>query len=197
MKTLIGITGKKGVGKSTLSAMLKEEIPGAEVIAFADALKQDVADMVAASILVVPPIGRDWLDAHKGTVFGPLCQGIGSLMREVVSQDYWVDVLADEIEGLDAVIIPDVRYENEAAYIHKHGGLLVAIEGPSRWVGDQRDTQHPSESNVDKVRQLADVVIHNSADLAMLGKMAKYVVSCAAHNENCAAKQWVATGTLP
>jgi energy-coupling factor transporter ATP-binding protein EcfA2 len=175
-KALIGITGTKGSGKSTLAAMLRDEIPNAEIVALADALKDDVADLVAGIQYIVPPIGREWLEAHKGTVYGPLLQGFGSLFREAVSPDYWVeqvaaywlDVVDNNIGGVDALIVPDVRYENEARWITSQGGLLIAVQGPSRWEGDERDTAHPSETGVDTVRQLADIVVFNDDGLDAL-----------------------------
>ncbi len=180
-KTLIGITGRKGVGKSTLASMLRDEISGAEIVAFADALKDDVAAMIADIPMIVPPIGRAWLDAHKGTVFGPLCQGYGSLMREAIHPDYWVDVLARETEDLDAVIIPDVRYANEAHWVKVQGGLLVAIDGPSRWEGDQRDTSHPSETGVDATSAIAHIVIHNTGNLELLRSGAYFAIDSLNH----------------
>lgn len=164
MKTLIGIIGRKGVGKSTLAEMLKQEIEGAEIIAFADALRGEVHAMLNHPLFSERPVSREWLEERKGSVWGPILQGYGEFCRQWYGPSYWIDVLANDIEDFDAVIVPDVRHVNEAEFIKSQGGLLVAIDGPSRWVGDQRDQQHPSEANVDKIRQMADVVVFNMED---------------------------------
>lgn len=197
MKTLIGITGLKGTGKSTLAEMLKQEIEGAEIVAFADALRDEVNTMLnlvdaeaedhpCGTVFMIEDgndlVSRQWLEDRKGTVFGPLLQGHGSFRREWNGPDYWVRRLAEYIEHRQwPVIIPDVRYENEAEFIKSQGGLLVAIYGPSRWADDQRDQQHPSEANVDKVRQMADIVFGNDGDMKMLRGHARVIANIAKH----------------
>jgi energy-coupling factor transporter ATP-binding protein EcfA2 len=133
MTKLIGITGVKGSGKSTLASMLVELIPDAEVVAFADALRDDANALLQHFVDTIPkssPYGhlvrREWLEERKGTIYGPILQGLGEFARQWYGEDHWVKEL-DEFYthplGV-AVIIPDVRYPNEAQYIHSKGGLL-------------------------------------------------------------------------
>ncbi len=179
--TIIGITARKGVGKSTLATMLAEQIYGAQIVGFADALKDDVALLVARETSIRADNVRPWLDARKATVFGPLLQGWGELMREWHGREYWIEQVADYIEFDQpaAVIVPDVRYENEVAWIKAEGGLLVAIEGPCRWAGDTRDDSHPSETGVEACAKLADITIFNNADLEYLRQRAEGIARVA------------------
>lgn len=45
MRLLIGITGHKGAGKNTVARMLRERVPGAVEIAFADPMKDFAAQV--------------------------------------------------------------------------------------------------------------------------------------------------------
>lgn len=185
MPRIIGLTAQKGVGKSTLANMLVEEIPGAEIIAFADQLKDDVFDLLVNAVREQSPQARsipsrEWLEERKSSVFGPLCQGYGEFARQYWGDDYWIKVVADYTSQFldeDTFIIPDVRYLNEVEWIKSQGGLLVSIVGPLRWEGDQRDADHPSEANVPACQKRADVVVSNIHDLDYLRQQAKAVAN--------------------
>lgn len=174
MTSLIGLTARKGVGKSTLAALLRERIPGSEIIAFADALRDEVDAAIQRSGSYTP---RSWLEEHKATVYGPLLQGWGEFKRLRYGEDYWIARLDDEARGAwGPVIIPDVRYLNEVAYIKGQSGLLVAIHGPSRWTDDARSETHPSEAEVEACQARADIAVHNDGSLEDLGLWADFIV---------------------
>jgi hypothetical protein len=83
---------------------------------------------------------RDWdsgmvsTQPERSMQYRQLLQSVGEAMR-AVDQDYFVHALAEELttrfaESGDvrhAVIIPDVRYLNEAAFVHLVGGILVYL----------------------------------------------------------------------
>ena len=56
-----------------------------------------------------------------------LMQAIGTLVRDEVDKDYWVNSLSKRYE--DNVIIDDVRQPNEIAYV-RNKGVLVHIDNP-------------------------------------------------------------------
>lgn len=165
---LVGITGRFGVGKNTVADILARLLH-AQVVAFADQLKEDVT---AACIDAVPdivdyPTMRAWLDERKGTVFGPLLQGYGEFWRQWMGQDYWIKSLEDSLP--DRAIVADVRYVNEAEWIKARGGTLLWIAG-ANWRMDEedRDPNHPSEAGVEACARLADFVIRNTRTLEHL-----------------------------
>jgi hypothetical protein len=159
MTFYVGLVGTKGVGKSTLAGYLKDELPDAAIIAFADALRADVVAMLGDVYDGIPLL--PWLEERKATIFGPILQGVGEFGRQSFGDDYWIKRLADAAHCQDVVIVPDVRYVNEAEWIKAQGGLLVSVVGPPRWEGDQRDPSHPSEAAVPDCQRLADVQARN------------------------------------
>ncbi len=178
MTTIIGITARKGVGKSTLATMLKDIIADSEIVAFADGLKDDVADMLTA--FASKNVSRKWLEDHKADIFGPLCQGYGEFARQWYGPTYWIDAVADYIQPCEdddtVYIIPDVRHINEAEWIKSQGGLLVSVYGPSRWEGDTRSENHASERYVEACQAIADIQVPNTGTLEDLEGWARVVV---------------------
>lgn len=89
--------------------------------------------------------------------------------RQLVSETLWLDVLERKVRALlDAgknVVISDVRFDNEAALIHKMGGVVVNIVRP-----DQKEiggSGHKSESGVKP--ELFDAIVLNTGTPEALG----------------------------
>ena len=83
----------------------------------------------------------------------PLLQRLGSKMRETDEQ-YWIKRAFAKIQPTTNIaIITDVRYKNEAEYVHSEGGYLVDITrlnlDGSRYIADDRPANHPSEIDLD------------------------------------------------
>jgi energy-coupling factor transporter ATP-binding protein EcfA2 len=157
---LIGLIGVKGVGKSTVAEMLVELIPIDDITAWADALKEEVADFVEMMDWTAPNArpSRDEMERLKGQVYGPLCQGWGAY-RRLQDPDYWIK--AWDRRAPSRVVVPDTRHHNEADYIHTNGGILIGITGPSRWEGDTRSSAHESERHIEALLDKADHHLFN------------------------------------
>lgn len=170
----IGITGRYGSGKSTLAAILREMVPGSEVVAFADALKCDVLQTVNRALGT--DYTREDLERDKATVWGPILQGWGELCRRTYGEDYWIDRLADVLPR--RAIIADVRYENEAAFVKcQPTGLIVFVDGPNRRGHDARSATHPSEAKAGE--PWGDVVVTNTSTLQFLRDQARCIARMA------------------
>lgn len=55
---------------------------------------------------------------------------LGEGCRKVLDGDIWVDAALRGVKPSDNVVIPDVRYENEAEAIQTAGGKLIRIDRP-------------------------------------------------------------------
>ena len=83
---------------------------------------------------------------------------LGVSMRELNS-GYWIEALHARIveSGAKVVLIPDVRFENEARWIAMQGGLLYRVDrtirtddgGAAMYVANDRPARHPSETDCD------------------------------------------------
>lgn len=153
---LIGIAGQARSGKDTLAGYLLFNLIGWTHSSFADPLK---------AMLTV--IGVDCSDDAKAVVddvFGVtprhMMQTLGTEWgRHMINGDIWVKVFA-RLNAGKCVIVPDVRFENEAALVREHG-VLIHLVGRGGIEGN-----HVSENAI--AFKEGDIVIDNSRDLDWL-----------------------------
>lgn len=139
---LIGITGKAGVGKSTVATYLHTKYPCTYTISFADALKESAAKLYGIPVeyfydpdykeVVIPYWGKS--PRHMAQEFGT------EIIREYLGKDFWIQRVAAVLDNAipdgavydedDTVVIPDVRFQNEADFIIRNGGILIEIRRP-------------------------------------------------------------------
>lgn len=171
---VIGLSGYARAGKDTAAAALVER-HGFTRTAFADALR-DMLYALNPSI----PIATDkeidvpyhaplqdlvdsfgWEGAKSEPHVRKLLQRLGTEAgRAVLGQDIWVDTLFRSPPA--RLVIPDVRFPNEAEAIKAHGGVVIRVDRP----GCQPVNGHPSETALDDFN--FDSVVHNSADIGHL-----------------------------
>ncbi len=165
-KLLLGISGKMGSGKSTISHMLKAGFEmgdeKVEIISFSKPLYK-------AQDLLYKEFGL----ALQGDKDRDLLISIGQWGRDI-DPDFWVEQMAKCIVESDAdiIICDDVRFRNEAAFFNKLG-FLVRIEGEQR--GDNVDTSKSNsitETALDKYK-FDHVVSNLLAPDAMCKKIAE------------------------
>jgi hypothetical protein len=158
---LIGITGRAGAGKSTLADAIVGEV-GGDVMAFADTLrdvveaafgeryetqesKAELDEFWARRIgHIVHATGHPMLGDHPLTG-RRILQFVGTEMfRNLVHPDFWLHAMERRLmrNPTALVVIPDVRFDNEAAFVRRRGGHVVHI---SR--ADQRSTAHEGHAS--------------------------------------------------
>ena len=168
---IIGLSGKIYSGKDYIA----QYIEGAFFISFADMLKSELA-----TILNIP---CEYLyDRVRKEEYRHDMQNHGTRMREI-DKNYWIDKLFTILDILNfknnfkIVVIPDVRYKNEADAIRKRGGTIVRIEAPLR--SFQYASSHPSETDLDEYPH--DIVINNDygvlADEEEIRKIIKKILA--------------------
>lgn len=145
-KLVIGITGKKRSGKDEVCEELLRlfalEGTKAERIGFADAVKEQVSRATGCSI--------EFMEDRK-TLFRPLYQWWGTdYKRNLVGQDYWINIVKRKIQlsNADVIIIPDVRFANEAQFVLDCRGVNISV---SRSQQETSYDFHVSESGVDNL----------------------------------------------
>lgn len=142
-KKIIGLAGRKQVGKSTAAAVL--EGLDFELCSFAKTLK------LMARILMgdcgLTEAQKQHAERHKedilpliGVSYRHLLQTLGTDWgRNQINENLWLLAAAHDSGPWDKVVFDDVRFESEAAWIRAQGGLIVHIERP---------LQHPEDLHV-------------------------------------------------
>lgn len=154
---LIGIAGPARAGKDTLCSYMLDNLDGIWLrLSFADPLKE-----------MLRAIGVDCSDDAKAVVsddYGVtprhMMQTLGTEWgRNLIDGDIWVKAFA-RLNAGKCVIVPDVRFENEAELVREHG-VLIHLVGRGGIEGN-----HVSENAIEF--KPGDIVIDNSRDLAWL-----------------------------
>lgn len=155
-QVIVGITGRAGAGKDTASEGLRRL--GFRTMRFSDALKDGLAAMLGV------PRSRieDWPGKEEvlpGVGYTPryLMQTLGTEWgRDTIHPDLWVRITMARAAGIPRVVIPDVRFDNEAQAIVDRGGLVIRV-----WRnGTEPGPAHASEAGVSE-RLVSSTVLNN------------------------------------
>lgn len=186
---IIGLTGRARAGKDTVAQIIEGEFAAAPGFAgsnrplrfvrqgFADALKVSAARALGFDGTAAECVA--WCNRLKvdGTVYAyvdrtddhPLeltgreyLQRYGTeAHRDVFGSDFWLDaVLPKRRDDCDLLVIPDVRFPNEARRVRERGGAVWRITRP----GHNPDVaDHASEEPLPA--DLVDLTIWNNGTL--------------------------------
>lgn len=120
---LIGLTGKARSGKDTAAQIIANLAAPAVVqrLGFADAVKRELAVAMGCNV--------QFIEENKARL-RPLLQGWGTeFRRNFFGQDYWINKWQDGVTGeANLIIVPDVRFANEANHILNMGGVVWRIK---------------------------------------------------------------------
>ena len=147
--SLIGICGAAGCGKDTLANHISE-CTGIPIHRMADPLKRGLEAMFGWEPEIwddrylkeedIPGLGRSprYLAQTIGTEWG----------RDLVHPDIWVMLANKELFEEGSLIIPDVRFANEAQWINNHANsALIEIIRPDQEA--IKESSHSSENGID------------------------------------------------
>lgn len=156
---LIGITGKKNAGKDTIADHLVSQ-HGFIKHSFAAPLKDACRTLfLLTDEQLTDPIQKEEMDARWKITPRRLFQIVGTdMMRTAFGDDFWIRHIDHWIleERPERLVVPDVRFPNEAAWIKKNGGVLIRVRSfPSATTDDN----HASETMSDEI--IADIEIQN------------------------------------
>ena len=140
---LIGLTGKKRAGKDTACEMLSTIASpvASQRIGFADAVYEDLSKMLRLPIFIIKENKEN---------FRLMLQGYATdYRRKMCGYNYWIERWQKTFNtihpDIQLVIVPDVRFVNEADYIRKAGGVIWRIKRPLSEID-----MHLSENELDE-----------------------------------------------
>jgi len=176
---LIGISGKIGSGKSTLTNLLIDYFKmyniDCEEKSFASKLKE-ITKIITGYGGYTQEEKNIYLDEYNFTV-GEALQKIGTSLRNDFHKNIWVITTLQSFCCDKIFIISDVRYCNEADLIREKGGILIRLEGDPAEVrkNSKRDLNHTSETDLDDYPNF-DFIFDNSGFKYELSNFAKTFV---------------------
>lgn len=157
---LIGLSGKIGVGKSTLARELCSRVENGVRLSFAAALKQEAVRKYGYD-----PLLNDTAAGKNEVVFHPDLPGGFAQVREILigigqarrSEDpeYWCKRLASaldalELAGIRMAVVDDIRFPNEVATLRLRDAFMVRVEPYEGWFSD-KFAEDSSETALDNV----------------------------------------------
>ena len=190
-KNIIGISGKIGSGKDTFGELLAAQLDGrVERYALADKLRLITEIVSGIRMTTTHEVGkpfcneiRNYTQDQKNIIIkqfdktiGETLQLVGTeLFRNNYDNDIWVkslfnEELYDKLDNGKIIIIPDVRFVNEADYILKEGGYLIRLQGDPMDVRENslRDLNHISETNLDDYTKFDKIIYNDKRDINIL-----------------------------
>ncbi len=179
---VIGITGKAQSGKDTMveEYLKRPDHPLAQRFAFADGVKH------SAAAVFKEPIGKFYehkeeISEQWGISYREMLQKLGTdFARDMIATDFWVKWLDAKLKGLpsaiELVFIPDVRFDNEAEWIHSQGGAVIECLRHEGGLLTESEEQHSSEAGISE--ELVDHRILNQDTIETLGwKLEKFLIT--------------------
>lgn len=174
---IVAVTGKAGAGKDTVAEWARRHC-GARVMAFADPIKLAISAMLGVDV-------SQWNDrAWKETPLPDLgvsprvlAQTLGTEWGRKHHPDFWVLALQRRLRLLPnwahLVVIPDARFENEAAWVRSRGGFVVHLDRPGA-DGKVGVENHASEKGI--LLRGQDKFISNEGSIDDLHDKCAYVL---------------------
>lgn len=173
-RALIGFTGPARSGKDTAAAFVLAEFGGYKY-SFADPLRA----MLKAG-LNIDMSEPYWIERKETPIpaFGnksprQMLQWLGTEWgRQLIDEDLWLTLASGYLLQMGAgMVVADVRFENEAAWIRRNGGLLVHMQRAAA----APVHAHASEAGVE-FDVLRDAMIVNDGTLESLQASVRGVV---------------------
>lgn len=176
---LIGICGRKRSGKDSISDMFINEF-GFVKRSFAGPLKEACRIIFGFSDEQVNGNLKEKIDETWGMTPRYILQAVGTdLFRNQIDKNIWIKSMECFLRNNPDknVIVPDIRFANEADFIRScpgRQGILIKVERPS--LGVNKDT-HPSETEMENYNNFDFLIVNNQSLAYLQGTLFTKLVS--------------------
>lgn len=159
---IIGLSGYARSGKDSVAELLVLNY-GFKRVAFADGIRQALVALnpLIGSLRLNDIVGEHGWEVAKSTdEVRRLLQVMGTEVgRKLIHEDVWVWRLFNQINEDDRIVIPDVRFPNEANMIKSRDGQVWRINRPSHHAVNDHISEHAMDT------YMVDRAIFNSGTL--------------------------------
>jgi hypothetical protein len=150
----VGFAGRARSGKDTAAALMS--LYGYSRFAFGDKVRDALLNLnplvlgeKGTTVLLSTLLESYSWEQLKETPFQPhlrtLAQRMGTEVGRAIDTDIWVNQVKESIPpDVTRIVIPDVRFQNEADFIHSNGGAVICLSRPTS--EESFGTEHASES---------------------------------------------------
>ena len=130
-KTIIALTGAKGVGKTSIAKEIANRDSESRcILSFADPLRRMMSQLIPMDAMTDPKRKEEPVKWLGGKSPRQLLQSLGTDWgRDMVSATIWIDAMRKLIaeQPFGTIIIDDCRFENEAQMAQDMGGVVILL----------------------------------------------------------------------
>lgn len=152
MGKIVGLTGHARCGKDTMANMLVDKYAFVK-LSFASPIRDFVAHCCGLSLKEMEVVKEKPHPNLLGKSPRYAMQTLGTEWgRMIIGNNFWVNLCLEKAKELSDsglnVVVPDVRFDNEARAIKDSGGMIIKILRPSKEKIEL--ASHESEKGVSK-----------------------------------------------
>jgi hypothetical protein len=112
-----------------------------------------------------------------------ICRTSLSSILPTIGDNFWLNIMEQEIMKNDRIVICDGRFQNEADLINKYKGIIIKIERPNHIsITGSNEQKHSSETEYNKI--VPHYTIINDSDEDILTKKILDIVSNKIYNKD-------------
>jgi hypothetical protein len=175
---IVGISGKLGSGKGSVTKILKKINSKFIERFFAEKLKKFTADLVGVDYeLTLTQEGKNTFIETFNMTLGEILQIIGTdALRNNFDKNVWAKSIFTTLKDDGYYILSDLRFENECEYIKKNKGILLRINRPVNPIGENsaRNLEHSSETQLDNYEHFDYIIENNGTYEELIKKVEKF-----------------------
>ena len=164
---IIGLSGYARSGKDSVAELLVLNY-GFKRVAFADGIRQALVALnpLIGSLRLNDIVGEHGWEVAKSTEeVRRLLQVMGTEVgRKLIHEDVWVWRLFNSINTDERIVIPDVRFPNEARMIEQNGGEVWRINRHNHKPVNDHISEHAMDNHMFKRVVYNDGTLDDLAD---------------------------------